>query len=65
MTRKYKSFPLVCVEWEDHSGDAGWVEEDDMSDMGVRCKTVGWLIKETPESYHVVDTLTDDDIVIY
>ena len=31
-----------------------------MSDMGVRCKTVGWLIKETPESYHVVDTLTDD-----
>ena len=32
MTRKYKSFPLVCVEWEDHSGDGGWVEEDEMSE---------------------------------
>jgi hypothetical protein len=61
MARKYKSFPLVCIEWEDHSADSGWVEEEDMSDMGIRCKTVGWLVKETPESYHIVDTLTDDE----
>ena len=43
--KKFKKYPLVVIEWYDHSGDGGWVEEKELDKLPVLAKTVGWLIK--------------------
>ena len=62
MKRKgFKTWPLTYVEWYDHSGDAGWVDNlDELDEAPITCKTVGFKVKETETSIHVMSTLTDD-----
>ena len=61
MKKGFKKFPLICVLWYDHSGDAGWVESlDELDEPPIMCKTVGFKVKETETSIHIMSTLTDD-----
>ena len=59
MKKGFKKFSLICVEYYDHSGDAGWIELDTL-EKPITCKTVGFLVKETDTSLHIMSTLTDD-----
>jgi len=60
MKKGFKKFPLTCVEYYDHSGEAGWIELDTL-EKPITCKTVGFLVKETDTSLHIMSTLTDED----
>jgi len=59
--KKFKKYPLVVIEWYDHSGDGGWVEEKDLDALPIIAKTVGWLFKEDKLRYHVMNTITNDN----
>ena len=59
--KKFKKYPLVSIEWYDHSGDGGWVDEKELEKLPVLAKTDGWLIKEDDLRYHVMNTITNDD----
>ena len=59
--KKFKKYPLVVIEWYDHSGDGGWVEEKELEKLPVLEKTVGWFIKEVDIRYHVMNTITNED----
>ena len=59
--KKFKKYPLVAIEWYDHSGDGGWVDEKELEKLPILAKTVGWLIKEDDIRYHVMNTITNDD----
>ena len=54
-----EKFPTVCIEWDDHYGDAGWVELT-KDEAPVKCKTLGWLVREGEKGYDIMDTLTND-----
>ena len=56
----YLSYPLVIVTWNDHSGDAGWIEKPPLDDDIVECKTIGYLYSESDKAYHVVNSKTKD-----
>lgn len=58
---KDHSFPLVMVEWEDHSGDAGWSDKDAVKEMKIPVATIiGWLVDKDRKTYKIADTLLDD-----
>ena len=59
MKKGFKKFRLISVEYYDHSGAAGWIELDTL-EKPITCKTVGFLVKETDTSLHIMSTLTDD-----
>ena len=64
MTKKVKPFKkleVYCVEWRDHSGDAGWVELKDLEEPPILCRTVGFKIAETETSIHLMSTITNDE----
>jgi len=64
MTKKVKPFKkleVYCVEWRDHSGDAGWVELKDLQEPPILCRTVGFKIAETETSIHLMSTITNDE----
>lgn len=54
----YPKHPLVEVTWRDHSGDAGWTEED--NDEPVLCRTVGFLKTTGKNHLFIYDTVTND-----
>tara|TARA_R100000306_G_C4332660_1_gene121053 strand:+ start:410 stop:670 length:261 start_codon:yes stop_codon:yes gene_type:complete len=58
--KQFNKYPLVVIEWYDHSGDAGWIELKDLEKPPILAKTVGWLIKEDDIRYHVMNTITND-----
>lgn len=49
--QQIRSYPLVCVEWEDAYNRAGWSTEEEvdefLEDAGFRCVNVGYLIRQT------------------
>lgn len=57
---RYKRFPLVEVTWEDHSGDAGWIDSVPEDKDIIEVKTIGYLYGETEKAYHVVNSKTSD-----
>ena len=64
MTKKvkpFKKYPLVCVDWYDHSGDAGWVELKELEEPPIRCRTIGFKVAENDTSLHIFSTITNDD----
>tara|TARA_R110000751_G_scaffold58530_2_gene123413 strand:+ start:599 stop:862 length:264 start_codon:yes stop_codon:yes gene_type:complete len=56
----FKRFPLLWIEYYDHSGDAGWVELKDLQEPPILCRTVGFKVAETETSIHIMSTLTND-----
>ena len=60
MKKGYKKFPLVEIRWIDHSGEAGWVELDDLDEPPIECRTVGWLVHLDNMRFHVMNTLSND-----
>ena len=54
-----KEYPLVMVDWLDHTADARWVENVDSCEPEL-CRTVGWLIKEDKKSYKVANAITKE-----
>lgn len=56
-----KSYPLMLITWEDHSGDAGWsTEEEEKKKQIVTAKTIGWLVHKDRKKIHIADTLLED-----
>lgn len=61
MPTKWKKYPLVMVEWQDHSADSGWDESSpDEEEEIVHVRTVGFLKRETEKAYYVYDSKTSD-----
>ena len=60
MSKGYEKYPLVEVTWLDHSGDAGWVDDEALSEAPPEMRTVGWLVKEDKLQLRVVNTLVND-----
>lgn len=48
MSKIGKIGALVYLEWEDHSGyvSTGWMETDEIDNVPVIIKTVGFIVKE-------------------
>jgi hypothetical protein len=60
--KKKSDFPVVHIEWWDHTGDASWFDKESIKETGaVKCRTIGYLIEETKQTYKVVDTITSDN----
>ena len=63
MTKKvkpFKKYPLLLIEWRDHSGEAGWVELKDLEEPPILCRTIGFKIAENETSIHLMSTITND-----
>ena len=61
MKKGFKKYPIISVEWYDHSGDGGWIDNlNELDEKPITCKTVGFLVKETKTSLHIISTLTND-----
>lgn len=52
-------YPLVMIDWLDHTADASWVENADDCNPAL-CRTIGWLVKEDSKSYKVANAITKD-----
>ena len=52
------NYPLVIVDWEDHTGDAGWHTDESIKDLNhVNVRTVGYLVDDNDKSYKVADSI--------
>lgn len=40
---------LVVVDWMDHWSRSRWSEPEEIPRGGMRCRTVGWLLREDDE----------------
>ena len=48
------------IQWEDHSGDAGWSDDASIKEMKVPvATTIGWLVGKDRKTYKIADTLID------
>jgi len=57
-----KDYPIYIIDWLDHTGDAGWSTEHEVSNQTpVTARTIGYKIHENKQSIKLADTLTDDD----
>lgn len=54
-----EKYPIVIIDWEDHTADSGWVDDVDVIEPAY-CRSIGWLIKETKSEYKVADCVTAD-----
>jgi len=53
---------LMYVEWDDHSaGDNRWQDMDKVEAKPLRCKSVGWVAKETKDAMTLVATVSEYD----
>jgi hypothetical protein len=49
------------IDWEDHTGDAGWTTEEEASkEQPVIARTVGYKVHENRKSIKLADSLTSD-----
>ena len=57
----FRSFPLVLLEWLDHTDEGGaWQEPSD--ELGItHCFTVGWVVGEDDTVVKVVTSLAVDE----
>lgn len=54
-----KEYPIVMVDWLDHTADASWVSDLDTCKPEM-CRTIGWLVKEDKNSYKIANAVTHD-----
>ncbi len=59
MKSKGKSPRLVELVWDDHWGQQGWRGTDDIDHTPMRCRSVGYLVKETKLGFTLAGTLAD------
>ena len=54
---------LVLIEWEDsRTADGGWRYIKDASGLGaVKCRTVGWILEQTPTALLLAQSVGDLD----
>ncbi|QDP61025.1 MAG: hypothetical protein Tp1123DCM1511741_14 [Prokaryotic dsDNA virus sp.] len=52
-----KKYPLIMVDWLDHTADARWVDEISECKAEV-CRSIGWLIKEDDENIKVANAIS-------
>lgn len=57
-------YPVVYVEWVDHSAQGGWmsVEEENPNEVDDDdiCSSVGWLYKDGKERIILISSMTED-----
>lgn len=57
-----RKFPLVVVEWLDHSARAGWVSlEDIAAAKATRCRSFGLLVRQDAEVTVVCSAENEED----
>ena len=54
-----KKYPMVMIEWLDHTADASWIEDIKECKYEV-CQTVGWLVEEDDKVFKVANAITKD-----
>jgi len=58
--RKPKVAELYYIEWKDACANPGWIDITDIKDAKLAsCKSVGWIIGETPEQVTLVSSQND------
>ena len=51
---------IVEVEWEDATTTHGWQQKDQAANASDKCRTVGYLLKETKQGVSLTDARVDD-----
>lgn len=54
-----KKYPLIMVDWLDHTADASWSENIDEHNPEL-CRSVGWLIKEDDDTLKIANAISKD-----
>lgn len=55
-----RKMPLVKVEWDDISGNAGWDTLEHIKNTEpIKCTTVGWQVRSTAKKLVIVSTRSD------
>jgi hypothetical protein len=54
-----EKYPLVMIDWEDHTASAEWEDDVDSCTYEV-CRTIGWLIREDKKSYKVANAVSKE-----
>jgi hypothetical protein len=52
---------LIMIDWLDSHASKGWqtLEDLELADQPLKCRSVGWLFKETKESKTIIPHLAD------
>lgn len=52
---------IVCVEWDDASGQNGWRQEKDVLNLSLsKCESVGYLVKKNKTQIILVQSIDRD-----
>ena len=54
-----KRYPMLCVDWQDHTADGGWVDNPRSMNFEI-ARTVGWLVEEDEDCLKIANSLTKD-----
>ena len=57
LNKEEKKYPLIMVDWLDHTADARWVDDIDDCKSEI-CRSIGWLIKEDEENIKVANAIS-------
>lgn len=49
------SYPVVCIEWEDHFSTMGWCDPSELG-RSARATSIGLLVKENKVNYYLSTT---------
>lgn len=56
-------YPLLIVEWEDHSEEPAWQSAIDVGkSKEVICTTIGWLVHENRKTIKLCSSVIVDDL---
>ena len=55
-------YKLIKVHWIDSAQTPGWILKDDLRDVSMEIKSVGYLVKETDASITLVAHIGEDSL---
>tara|TARA_R100000654_G_scaffold4199_2_gene12663 strand:+ start:2745 stop:3017 length:273 start_codon:yes stop_codon:yes gene_type:complete len=59
LEKVHKTYPLIMVDWLDHTADSRWVDDIKESKYAV-CRTIGWLVDEDTDVIKIANAITHD-----
>lgn len=57
---KAKQYPLIEIEWDDHSSDDHWHLVEEALNTPKKCVSVGWLVWEDDKGITIISAINED-----
>jgi len=54
----------IYLEWLDSSRTDGWVRADDAKPGSLKCRTIGWVVKDTKTSIIIGGHMAEDPVQV-